>query len=156
MGRMKIVEFEPGLAEAFRTINEDWIRRYFELEDKDREVLGDPQGQIIAKGGAVFFALDGEEPVGCVALIPMNDGGVELAKMGVLPKAQGQGAAKALINACVDRARAMQVPRIFLETNSVLGPALNLYRSTGFRDLASDCAEPSPYARCDVQMELRL
>jgi putative acetyltransferase len=76
--------------------------------------------------------------------------------MGVLPKAQVRGAARALINACVDRARAMRVPRMFLETNSVLGPALNLYRSAGFLDLSPECAEPSPYARCDVQMELRL
>ena len=46
-----------------------WISKYFALEPKDLEVLDDPQGKIIAKGGRIFMAFEGDEPVGCVALI---------------------------------------------------------------------------------------
>ena len=48
----------------------------------------------------------------------------------------------------------MGMSRIYLETNSVLGPALKLYRDAGFAPLQQ--AVPSPYARADVQLELFL
>ena len=53
---MHIVEFEPRHADAFRTLNEAWISKYFVLEPKDREVLQDPIGKIIEKGGRIFMA----------------------------------------------------------------------------------------------------
>ena len=34
---MEIVEFAPGHAEAFKTLNEAWISKYFAIEAKDRE-----------------------------------------------------------------------------------------------------------------------
>ena len=40
---------------AFRTLNEEWITNLFTLEPRDREVLGDPSGTILAKGGRIFF-----------------------------------------------------------------------------------------------------
>ena len=46
---MQIVEFHPDHAEAFRLLNAAWIEKHFVLEAKDREVLNDPQGQIIAR-----------------------------------------------------------------------------------------------------------
>jgi len=113
-------------------------------------------GQIIAKGGSIFLALDAETPIGCVALIPMADGGVELAKMAVDPASHGRGAAKALMSACVARAREVGARRLYLETHSSLGPALGLYRASGFTDVPGECAPPSPYARCDVRMEMTL
>ena len=59
-------------APAFRILNEAWIGRHFAIEDKDREVLDDPVGKILAKGGRIFMALtQGDAPVGCVAMIPM-------------------------------------------------------------------------------------
>ena len=61
---MEIVEFEPAHAEAFRTLNEAWIAKYFVLEPKDREVLEDPQGKILAKGGRILMALQDGEAVG--------------------------------------------------------------------------------------------
>src|ERR1700737_171935 len=42
---------------AFRTLNEEWITRFFTLEAKDRETLGDPERTILQKGGAIFLAL---------------------------------------------------------------------------------------------------
>ena len=153
---MEIIDFEPQFAEAFRTLNEAWITRYFTLEDKDRQILGDPVGQIIARGGSILFAVEGQTPVGCVALIPMADGGAELAKMAVDPASHGRGCAKALMSACVARARETGAHRLYLETHSSLAPAIGLYRATGFTDVPADCAPPSPYARCDVRMELAL
>ena len=151
---MEIVDFRPELAPAFRALNEAWITTLFALEAKDHLVLGDPQGQIIDKGGFVFFALEDEAPVGCCALMALPDGGFEVAKMAVVDAFKGQGLGRALMAACVTHAKAAGAPRLYLETNSKLAPALALYRAFGFVEIAP--AKPSPYARADVIMELTL
>ena len=147
---MEIVEFEPQHAEAFRTLNEAWISKHFTLEAKDREVLEDPQGKIIAKGGRIFMALKDGEPVGCVALLAVADGGYEVAKMTVTEAARGTGLGRRLMERCIEAGRQAGARRLYLETNSCLGPALGLYRAMGFRDLAP---VDSPYVRADVFME---
>ena len=147
---MQIVDFEPAHAEAFRTLNEAWISKYFALEAKDREVLGDPQGKIIAKGGRVYMALHDGEPVGCVALMKMDDGGYEVAKMTVSETLRGSGLGRLLMQRCIDAGAELRATRLYLETNSTLAPALGLYRAMGFKDLAPT---DTPYARADVFME---
>lgn len=146
--------FRAGDEAAFRDINLEWIERFFAVEAKDREVLGDPHRYVLRDGGAILFACEGDEPVGVVSLMVIGDGEVELAKMGVRPTAQGKGAGRMLVSAAIEKARAMGMRRIYIETNSVLGPALKLYRDAGFQPLKQ--AVPSPYARADVQLELFL
>jgi N-acetylglutamate synthase-like GNAT family acetyltransferase len=149
---IQIVPFAPRHADAWRTLNEAWIARFFVIEPKDREALEDPQRKIVAKGGTIFIAERAGEAVGCAALLKMDDGGYELAKMAVAEHAKGGGIGRKLIDACIDAARAAGAHRVYLESNSALAPALSLYRSAGFVDLPPS---PTPYARCDVWMELR-
>ena len=149
---MEIVDYRPEHAAAFKALNEAWISKYFALEAKDREVLGDPQGKILAPGGKIFMALEGADAVGCVAMIAMADGGYEVAKMTVVETLRGSGLGRKLMQACIDAAEAEGAPRLYLETNSSLAPALGLYRAMGFRDLAP---VETAYARADVFMERR-
>jgi putative acetyltransferase len=153
---MEIVDFRPELAPAFKALNEAWITALFALEPKDIEVLGDPKGKIIDKGGQVLFVADEGQVVGCVALMKLPDGGYEVAKMAVADSHKGRGLGHALMAACVDRARAAGAPRLYLETNSALVPAMALYRGFGFRELTGMKRRPSDYARVDVWMELTL
>jgi len=154
MADIVVRQFQPGDEAAFRDINLEWIQKFFVVEVKDRAVLSNPRKYILDPGGAIFLAIDGDAPVGAVALMPMGDGSVELAKMGVRPAAQGKGAGRMLVAAAVEGARQMGVKRVYIETNSSLGPALKLYHDAGFRPLANPV--PSPYARADVQLELFL
>ena len=147
---MEIVDFEPAHAGAFKALNEAWIGKYFVLEPKDREVLGDPQGQIVAKGGRIFMAMRDGEAVGCAALLKMADGGYEVAKMTVSETLRGSGLGRLLMQRCIDVGAELGATRLYLETNSGLAPALGLYRAMGFRDLAPT---ETPYARADVFME---
>ena len=151
---MEIIPFRPELAGAFKALNEAWITTLFALEPRDQEVLDDPQGEIIAGGGEVLFALEDGEPVGCCALIKLADGGFELAKMTVTDRHKGKGYGRALLAAAVAWAKAADATRLYLETNSALGPAISLYRTFGFREITPKV--PSPYARADVIMELTL
>ena len=150
--QIQIVAFAPEYAEAFRTLNEAWISRDFTLEAKDREVLGDPQSKIIALGGEVFMAIKAGQPVGCVALIRMDDGGYEVAKMTVSEGLRGSGLGRMLMQRCIEAGAEQGATRLYLETSSRLGPALGLYRAMGFQDLGPT---PSPYVRADVFMERR-
>ena len=154
MGMMQIVDFQPDHAAAFKALNVAWITRYFAIEPKDLEVLGDPMGKIIAPGGHILMAVEDGAAIGCVALMAMKDGGLEVAKMAVTEAHKGRGIGRALMAACIDKARSAGAPRLYLETNSTLAPALGLYRRFGFQQI--EPAEPSPYVRADVVMELRL
>jgi len=147
---MEIVEFEPSHAEAFRWLNEAWISKHFVIEPKDQEVLNDPQGKIVDKGGRVFMALKDGVAVGCVALLKMDDGGYEVAKMTVSETLRGSGLGRLLMQRCIDAGAELGATRLYLETNSSLAPALGLYRAMGFKDLAPT---ETPYVRADVFME---
>jgi len=151
---MWIVPVESRHADAWRTLNEAWIRRWFSIEARDREALDDPEGVVLAKGGRIFIAEQDGEPVGCVALLPMADGGLEVAKMTVGQAARGRGVGRLLMQACIRAGREAGAPRLYLETNSGLAAALALYRASGFREL--EPSGPSPYRRCDLWMELPL
>jgi putative acetyltransferase len=147
-------EFRPGDEAAFRDINLEWIERYFAVEQKDRDVLDHPRKYILDPGGAILIAEDDGAAIGVVSLVMMEGGSVELAKMGVRPSARGKGAGRLLVDAAIAKARSMGMSRVYIETNSVLGPALKLYRDAGFQPLHE--RQPSPYARADVQLELFL
>lgn len=149
-----IREFEQGDESAFRQLNEEWITRYFRMEEKDREALYQPHAHILGVGGRIFFAVMEGRCVGCCALVPMGEGEYEVAKMAVTASCQGLGIGRKVLQAVVDAARSSGARRLHLETNHVLTPAIRLYESIGFHHVTP--AEPSPYARADVFMEMDL
>jgi putative acetyltransferase len=151
---INIISFEPRHAEAFRLLNEAWLIRFFELEEKDRRVLGNPQAEIIDKGGTIFIAENETgTAVGCVSMMLLEDGGYELAKMAVDEKTQGLGVGRKLMAHCIAFARTQNAPRIYIESNASLKPAITLYEKSGFIHLP---ARPTPYLRANVWMELNL
>ena len=79
------------LAADFRRLNLDWIERLFEVEAADLKVLDDPERAIVAPGGMIFFALEGDAVVGTVAMIRVARGRCELAKMAVAITHQRRG-----------------------------------------------------------------
>ncbi|WP_263384729.1 GNAT family N-acetyltransferase [Granulicella arctica] len=141
---------------SFRTLNEEWITRFFTLEARDVETLGDPESLILGKGGQVFMVYADAEAVGCVALIPMNDGVYELSKMAVSPRLRGLGIGRRLIEYAIAQAKAMGVRSLFLGSNTKLANAVHLYESVGFRHVPVASLPPMAYGRADVFMEMPL
>ena len=148
--------FEAGDEAAFRELNEAWISALFRMEEKDREVLNDPVGEITGKGGAIYFVLADGVRVGCCALLNLGSGGNELGKMAVGGELRGAGIGRKLLEYVVERAREMGAVRLYLETNSKLKNAIHLYEAVGFRHMPEDPEKPSCYARGDVEMEMFL
>lgn len=152
---VKIVAYEPQYKEAFKALNEEWIKTFFVMEPSDYKLLDKPEEHIINKGGYIAFALLNDEPVGTCALVKAQDEPLafELSKMAVSPKAQGKKIGYLLGNALVEKARELKAEKVFLETNSILVPAIKLYEKLGFKH--TPITNPG-YDRVDVQMELVL
>ncbi|MBP3228909.1 MAG: GNAT family N-acetyltransferase [Bacteroidaceae bacterium] len=154
---VEIVPFDDAQHHAaFRALNEEWIRDLFGVvEEADYYEFDHPVENILEKGGYIFIALLRGEPVGTFAMMrcanPKYD--YELVKFAVSPRAQGHGIGRRLIEACIAQARRTGGYRLFLESNYKCAAAVHLYERYGFRHLKG---ENSPYARCDVQMELEL
>ena len=148
--------FQPADAEAFRLLNEEWIERYFKLEPKDRETLGDPQHTILDKGGRILVAMRDGVAVGCCALIEIADREYELAKLAVALDQRRLGVGRKLMTAAIEAAERVGAKRLYLESNSVLPGAVPLYLSMGFQNVPVERRKPSIYARADVFMERML
>ncbi len=116
-------------ADAFRTLNEEWISKWFRIEEKDRVTLSDPHGKIIAHGGHVYVAQAGDVVVGTAALLKYGDGIYELSKMAVSPETRGQGVGRKLLAYVIGRARELGAHTVFLGSSKKLANAVHLYES---------------------------
>jgi len=155
IAQVQVVDYRPEYAVAFKDLNVEWISKYFRMEKADYDALDDPDGYILSKGGHILIALYQDEPVGVCALIKMNDNkyDYELAKMAVSPKAQGKRIGYQLGMASIEKAKSLGARYIYLESNTILEPAINLYRKLGFKEVYG---RETPYERCNIQMELEV
>ena len=152
---LEIVPYDPKYKTAFKEVNIWWVKQYFKVEPIDLEYLNDPEGKIINKGGFIYFALLDNQPVGACALVKMDKEGTvfELSKMGILPAAQGMKIGWKLAQTVIEKAKAEGAEKLFLESNTILTPAINLYRKIGFTEVSN---AGSPYERSNIAMELIL
>lgn len=153
ISKAEILDFTPEFASKFKELNEEWISRYFVMEEADHQSLSNPQHYIIEQGGYILMARYNGEIVGTCALINEGKGIFELAKMAVSPKAQGIKIGKLLGEAAVQKARQAGAIMLYLVSNRRLTTALNLYNKLGFVEVPMS---PSIYARADIKMVLKL
>jgi GNAT superfamily N-acetyltransferase len=148
-----VVPYREEFRNAFAELNRDWIEKYFVLEDEDREVLGDPRGRILEKGGEVFFVLaDGEVQGTCAVLRHGAD--CEIAKMAVAPAARGRGFGDLLMDAAIGFAAGLGVRRVIIVSNTLLEPAIRLYRKHGFVEVPM--TGDGRYQRANIRLEREL
>jgi glutamate/tyrosine decarboxylase-like PLP-dependent enzyme/GNAT superfamily N-acetyltransferase len=139
---------------AFAALNLAWIEKYFAVEAKDRELLGDPRRHIVAPGGEVFMLMEDGIPKGTCAMLKIDATTFELGKMAIAPSAQGRGYGHRLMEAAIGFARERGAARILIRSDTSLRTAIALYRKHGFTvtHLGSD----EEYARGDIHLELDL
>lgn len=115
-----------------------------ELADVGRRAAGtevlvalDDDGSVI---GCVTFVADPSSPWAELA----EDGEAAIRMLGVDPKAQGRGVGRALVDACVERARRLRRRAVLLHTTPWMTAAHRLYEKSGFvREPARDW-QPTP------------
>lgn len=150
---IKIIEYSDQYQPDFKKLNLEWLDKYDLTESHDLEILDDPSGTVIARGGCIFLAMDGHDVVGTAGLWKEKEEEYELIKMAVDPKYRGQGISKLLLEKCIDEARKHKAEKIFLYSNSQLQTAISLYKKYGFEHVA---VTDAPFLTADVKMELSL
>lgn len=150
---VEIVDYCPDYLAVFKRLNIMWINSHWSLEPHDLETLSSPEDSILSKGGCILVALVDGAPMGVVALCRMENSeyDFEIAKLAVDPEARGTGVGEAICRAAIERAKSLGAKKLFLESNTLLKPAINLYRKLGFTELKE--YHPA-YERGDIQMEL--
>jgi GNAT superfamily N-acetyltransferase len=146
---VEIVPYQPQYRDAFRTLNEEWLTEYMEIEPEDQRVLADPEGAILAGGGVIVLALDDARPIGTGALINEGNGKYELAKMAVTGSYRGQGIGRRIAEQLLETARTLGAREVELLSATLLPAATPLYRKLGFVEVPLG---DNPYTRADIRM----
>jgi ribosomal protein S18 acetylase RimI-like enzyme len=149
--RLRIVRYDARHAARFAELNLEWLERYFEVEPIDRAVLSHPELRILAPGGEILFALVDDAAVGTVALKFERPGIFELTKMAVAPDRRGRGIGRHLLEAALVLAGQRGAHTVYLYSNTVLEPAIALYRQAGFAEVPL-AAGDDRYARSNIKM----
>jgi ribosomal protein S18 acetylase RimI-like enzyme len=147
---VEIIPFSTDLKEHIKTLNLEWLKKYFKVEPKDEIVLSNPQDEIIDKGGMIFYAKYNNQIIGTVSLIKIDDFTFELSKMAVTDKIQGLGIGKKIMEHCLAVAKKKGIQKLILYSNRSLLPAIHLYEKYGFTEIA---LENGVYERADIKME---
>jgi putative acetyltransferase len=85
--------------------------------------------------GGFWLATRAGEPVGSIALTPLEGDAAELDVMYVAPRCRGAGVAQALLAALEEHARAAGVSRVLLRAGEPQPEALRFYAAAGFRPI---------------------
>jgi ribosomal protein S18 acetylase RimI-like enzyme len=152
--RMRVVTYREELRPAFEQLNREWIESYFVLEDADRAMFADPTEEVLAPGGQIFFVLEGEVVLGTCAVLRHSAAEVEIAKMAVAASARGRGLGDLLMEASLDFARQTGASKVSIVSNTVLEPAIRLYRKHGFTEVPLQADRR--YQRANIRLEREL
>lgn len=150
---IEIISYTPDLKEHIKTLNLEWLTKYFRVEEKDELVLSNPQEEIIDKGGMIFYVRHNDEIIGTVSLIKVDDTTFELSKMAVTEKAKGLGIGNKMIVHCIAIAEENNIQKLILYSNTSLSSAIHLYKKFGF---AETDLEAGLYERANIKMERKM
>ena len=150
---VEIIDYAPAYAADFKRLNLEWLQQYFSVEPQDEEMLSHPE-YITGNGGFIFLAKYNHEIAGTVALVRHDDILFELSKMSVTASLQGKGISNLLMQAVIDKAATIGASRLILYSNTILIPAIRLYRKFGFTEIPLE--ENSGYVRNNIKMELSI
>lgn len=147
---VEIIVFSEELSEPIKTLNYEWLEKYFRIEEGDVASLSDPQKHIIDKGGLIYYAKLNGEIVGTASLLKKSETVYELGKLAVSDKAQGHGIGTILIEHCLNIAKQKQIKTLILYSNTILQSAIHLFRKYGFEEVE---LESGVYERANIKME---
>lgn len=151
---LEVVDYRPAFKKHFRSLNEQWLGAEFTVEEPDAELLADPNGRILKRGGHVLFALLRGEVAGTCALIRQPSGDFELVKMAVTPRFRNRGIGTTLTAAAVERALESGAKSLHLRTHPDLAAARRVYVRVGFRRVTKSPLPPPEVTRGALTMRL--
>ena len=149
----EIIDYSENISHYVKTLNYEWLEKYFHIEEGDVISLSNPKREIIDKGGYIFFVKNNTEIIGTASLLKKTDSIFELGKMAITEKEQGKGIGKKLLKHCLDFAQKQSISTIILYSNTQLQSAIYLYKELGFEEIP---LEKGLYERANIKMQLNL
>lgn len=152
--RIAFTEMDPRSDEARYCLGEYYaeLGRRFK-QGFDVSLSRDPDAKDMRRPrGSFIVAMSDTLPIGCVGLKGTDHGYAEIKRLWVASSARGLGLGRRLMDAAEDRARTLGIALLRLDTNSALPEAGQLYRTTGWREIARFNDDPYP----DLFFEKRL
>lgn len=150
---IEIIPYESKYQSDFKRMNLEWLDRYGLTESHDLEILDHPEEKVIAGGGKLFLAKEGETIIASAGIAKTDMESFELVKMYVDPAYRGKGISKNLLELCIAEAKRAGAKKLILFSNSQLTTALTLYKKYGFRHVE---VSGTSLLTADVKMELDL
>jgi putative acetyltransferase len=127
----------------------------FDLSFQDfEEELATLPGKYTPPAGCVLLAFVENQPAGCVAMRPFDDGRCEMKRLYVRPAFRGQRIGEALIDRFTAAARQKGYQSVVLDTvEPLMSRAIAMYKRLGFREIPP--YRPNPI-RGAMYLELQL
>ncbi|MGB2397842.1 MAG: GNAT family N-acetyltransferase [Flavobacteriaceae bacterium] len=152
MAKITFRKFTPEDAQAFKDLNIEWLSTYFVVEAIDELVLGQPQKEIINRGGHIFMAEENEKVIGTFAFLKKSDRVYEFSKMAIDPTQRGKGYGTSMLQFALRYAEQHHWEKIVLYSSTKLKNALHIYRKFGFIEVPLE--SNTRYSRSDIKMVL--
>ncbi|MGO9803722.1 MAG: GNAT family N-acetyltransferase [Steroidobacteraceae bacterium] len=137
---------DPSSPDARRCLEQyfaELAARFSAGFDRGRDGAGD-LSDLAPPAGCLLIARLAGEPAGCAGLRTLEAGVGEIKRMWVAPGARGRGIGRRLLCELEQLARQRGMHALRLDTNESLNEALQLYRSSGYREIAR--FNDNPYA----------
>jgi putative acetyltransferase len=145
---IQFVTYDAKYHEVFRRLNLAWIEKHFRVEKKDLDQVNNPEE--LRQSGEIFFTLVDGKAVGTCAVYRLLEGVYEIAKMAVEPGHQGKGLGDLLMHGAENWVRAKGGREIHILSNTVLEPAIKLYKKHGY--VVHHLGDHPDYERCNIEL----
>ena len=106
------------------------------------EELAALPGAYAAPRGRLFLALANDQPLGCVALRPLDAEISEMKRLYVRSIARRRGLGRVLARRVIDAAREIGYRRMRLDTLPSMPEAVAMYKSLGFSEIPAYTVNP--------------
>jgi len=154
MTKISFKKFSKIDTEKFKSLNLEWLDKYFKVEPIDELVLNNPKREIIDKGGFIFMIKKNSEVIGTFAFIKKTKNIYEFSKMAIVPEERGNGYGNMAMEFLIEFAKNKKWSKLILYSNTKLKNSIHLYSKYGFKEIPLE--KNVIYSRGNIKMELSL